>query len=224
MEETKYESLVNSLGEMCVISASKKFGEVMMATFDEWSSSEPRFSYDFEASDIVAKTSFMNDSYIFFSTTQGNVRNRLSPLAKPESRQVLAEKGMVLNNKLEEILQTSDNADIEAKMVELKQKLTWEIMDRYFPHSSREMFQVHPDLVDQIDFWVSSIVAEVISSSHFGQGSPADSEFALFYRFVKDKDEHVVASVLIGIAYIEFWLSSESDRNNIGDGSIDDGD
>jgi hypothetical protein len=224
MEETKYESLVKSLGEMCVISASKKFGEVMMATFDEWSSSEPRFSYDFEASDIVAKTSFMNDSYIFFSSTQGNVLNWVNPLAKPESRQVLAEKGMVLNNKLEEVLQSSDNADIEAKMVEVKKNLTWEIMDRYFPHSSREMFQVHPDLVDQIDFWVSSIVAEVISSSHFGQGSPADSEFALFYRFVKDKDEHVVASVLIGIAYIEFWLSSESDRNNIGDGSIDDGD
>jgi len=224
MEETKYESLVKSLGEMCVISASKKFGEVMMATFDEWSISEPRFSYDFEASDIVAKTSFMNDSYIFFSSTQGNVLNWVNPLAKPESRQVLAEKGMVLNNKLEEVLQSSDNADIEAKMVEVKKNLTWEIMDRYFPHSSREMFQVHPDLVDQIDFWVSSIVAEVISSSHFGQGSPADSEFALFYRFVKDKDEHVVASVLIGIAYIEFWLSSESDRNNIGDGSIDDGD
>jgi hypothetical protein len=224
MEETKYESLVKSLGEMCVISASKKFGEVMMATFDEWSISEPRFSYDFEASDIVAKTSFMNDSYIFFSSTQGNVLNWVNPLAKPELRQVLAEKGMVLNNKLEEVLQSSDNADIEAKMVEVKKNLTWEIMDRYFPHSSREMFQVHPDLVDQIDFWVSSIVAEVISSSHFGQGSPADSEFALFYRFVKDKDEHVVASVLIGIAYIEFWLSSESDRNNIGDGSIDDGD
>ena len=215
---------MKSLGEMCVISASKKFGEVMMATFDEWSISEPRFSYDFEASDIVAKTSFMNDSYIFFSSTQGNVLNWVNPLAKPESRQVLAEKGMVLNNKLEEVLQSSDNADIEAKMVEVKKNLTWEIMDRYFPHSSREMFQVHPDLVDQIDFWVSSIVAEVISSSHFGQGSPADSEFALFYRFVKDKDEHVVASVLIGIAYIEFWLSSESDRNNIGDGSIDDGD
>jgi len=224
MDETKYESLVNSLGEMCVISASKKFGEVMMATFDEWASSEPRFSYDFEASDIVAKTSFMNDSSIFFSTAQGNVRNRLNPLAKPESRQVLAEKGSVLNIKLEEILQSSDSADIEARMVEMKQNLTWEIMDRYFPHSSREMFQVHPDLVDQIDYCVSSIVAEVISSSHFGLGSPADTEFALFYRFVKDKDEHVVASILIGIAYIEFWLSSESDRHNIGDGGIDDGD
>jgi hypothetical protein len=222
MEETKYHSLVNSLGEMCVISASKKFGEVMMATFDEWASSEPRFNYDFEASDIVAKTAFMNDSYIFFSTAQGNVKNRLNPLAKPESRLVLAEKGLALNVKLEEVIQSSDNADIETRMIDMKQKLTQEIMERYFPRRSREMFHIHPDLVDQIDYWVSSIVAEVISSSHFGLGSPADSEFALFYRFVKDKDEHVVASILIGVAYIEFWLSSESDRNNIGDGGIDD--
>ncbi len=223
MEETKYNSLVNSLGEMCVISASKKFGEVMIAIFDEWASSEPRFSYDFEASDIVAKTSFMNDSSIFFSTAQGNVRNRLNPLAKPESRQVLADKGVVLNTRLEEILQSSAGAVLETQMVDLKQMLTLEIMNRFFPQSSRETFQVHPDLVDEIDHWTASIVAEVISSSHFGLGSPADSEFALFYRFVKDKDEHVVASILIGIAYIEFWLSSESERNNIGDGGIDDG-
>ena len=56
MDKVNYDSFVESLGEMCVISASKKFGEVMMATFDEWASSEPRFSNDFEASDIVAKS------------------------------------------------------------------------------------------------------------------------------------------------------------------------
>jgi hypothetical protein len=224
MDETKYESLVNTLGEMCVISASKKFGEVMMATFDEWASSEPRFSYDFEASDIVAKSSFMNESFSYFSAVQGNVRNMKNPLAEPESRQVLAKNGVGLNTWLEQMLHSISKVDSEEGMLQLKEKLAWKIMDHYFPHSSREKFQIHADIVDQLDYWVSCIVAEVISSSHFGLGSPADSEFALFYRFVKDKDEHVVASILIGIAYIEFWLSSESDRHNIGDGRIDDGD
>ena len=224
MEETKYKSLVNSLSEMCIISASKKFGEVMMATFDEWAGNEPRFKYDFEASDIVAKSSFMNDSFIYFSSVQGNVRNMRNPLSQLESKEALAKKGLVLNTKLEEKLEVIKNVNSDEGMVELKKALAWEIMEMYFPNSSRKNFHVHPDIVDEIDYWVSSIVAEVISSSHFGMGSPADSEHAIFYRFVNDKDEHVVASILIGIAYIEYWLSLNSERNKIGDGGIDDED
>ena len=108
MLATKFELLVNSLDEMVIISAAKKFREVMMATFSEWAASEPRFSYDYEASDIVAKSSFMNDSSTFFSSVQGNVRNVTNPLRNPELRNTLAKTGIALNFKLEDILQTTE--------------------------------------------------------------------------------------------------------------------
>ena len=222
MDQSKYDSLVHSLGEMCVISASKKFHEIMMATFDAWARSEPRFKYDFEASDIVAKSVFMNDSSMFFSSVQGNVRNVTSPLTQPDAISTLASRGVLVNSKLEEFLSSIDSSKSDSGMVELRDRLASEIKNYFFPESTRSHFKVHPLLVDEIDFWISNIVAEVVVSSHFGYGSPADSEHAIFYRFVKDKDEHVVASILIGIAYIEFWISSASERNNIGDGGIDD--
>ncbi len=76
--------------------------------------------------------------------------------------------------------------------------------------------------VEQLDSWIASIFSEVVVSSYFGKGSPADPIDAAFYLYVKSKEEHLAAALMIGSALVNEWLIESPIRGIIGRNELDD--
>jgi hypothetical protein len=214
---------LESPGEMSVISASKKYVEVLRAVHETWANQEPDYDLDLTGYDFYAKDLFMNDYFIFFSAVQGNVKNRTSPILNPELRNPLVLKAKKIYKDFDGLVQSiSPTNGIEEKMVAVKNAFSALLMEDNFPESSREAYEGLRPEVEQLDSWVADIIAEVVTSSHFGLGAPTDPHDAVFYLYVKDKDEHVAASLLIGASFIEEWLSVSPVRGIIGRNELDD--
>lgn len=214
--------LVNP-GEMSVISSSKKFVEILRAVHETWSNQEPDFDQDLTGYDFYAKDLFMNDYFIYFSAVQGNVRNRNSPLLDSGFRGSFNTSAKRLFEDFRSILTSSEITSPEVeRMLIVKNKFSEVILNMNFPESTREDFQGLRPEVAQLDSWVSEIISEVVTSSYFGFGAPNDPEDAVFYMYVKDKEELVAASLLIGASFIDEWLRVSPVRGIIGRNELDD--
>jgi hypothetical protein len=223
MNQQELLSCMENPGEMSVISASKKYVEVLRAVHETWANQEPDYELDLTGYDFYAKDLFMNDYFLFFSAVQGNVKNRTSPILNPELRTPLVSNAKKMYQDFAGLVHsTSHVPGDEERMLAIKNAFSTHLMSGNFPESSREAFEGLRPEVEQLDSWVADIISEVVTSSHFGLGAPSDPHDAVFYLYVKDKDEHVAASLLIGASFIEEWLSVSPVRGIIGRNELDD--
>ena len=223
MSEQELLNNIANPGEISVISASKKYVEVLRAVYETWANQEPDYELDLTGYDFYAKDLFMNDYFIYFSAVQGNVKNRTSPILDPDLRAPLVSRAKIMYQDFAGLIRsTSAVEQEEERMLAIKDGFSTKLTSTYFPESTREAFEGLRPEVSQLDSWVSEIISEVVTNSHFGLGAPMDFDDAVFYLYIKDKDEHVAASLLIGASFIEEWLNVSPVRGIIGRNELDD--
>jgi hypothetical protein len=223
MEEFNFEEYFSDPTEMSVISASKKFTEVLRAVHEEWSNQEADFDLDLTGYDFYAKDLFLNEFFIFLSSVHGGVKNRKSMILDSELRQpIVKEAAKSLKVFVECLNQIDESSNIDSQMNELKEAFRDQLIAAYFTEESRVMFHGLRPEVEQLDSWIASIFSEVVVSSYFGKGSPADPIDAAFYLYVKSKEEHLAAALMIGSALVNEWLIESPIRGIIGRNELDD--
>ncbi len=223
MEEFNFEEYFSDPTEMSVISASKKFTEVLRAVHEEWSNQEADFDLDLTGYDFYAKDLFLNEFFIFLSSVHGGVKNRKSMILDSELRQpIVKEAAKSLKVFVECLNQIDESSNIDSQMNELKEAFRDQLIGAYFTEESRVMYHGLRPEVEQLDSWIASIFSEVVVSSYFGKGSPADPIDAAFYLYVKSKEEHLAAALMIGSALVNEWLIESPIRGIIGRNELDD--
>jgi hypothetical protein len=223
MEEFDFEQYFSDPTEMSIISASKKFTEVLRAVHEEWSNQDADFDLDLTGYDFYAKDLFLNEFFIFLSSVHGGVKNRKSMILDSELRQpIVKEAAKSLKAFVECLNQIDESSNIDSQMNELKEAFRDQLIGAYFTEESRVMYHGLRPEVEQLDSWIASIFSEVVVSSYFGKGSPADPLDAAFYLYVKSKEEHLAAALMIGSALVNEWLIESPIRGIIGRNELDD--
>jgi hypothetical protein len=224
MQSFDFQQYFTDPTDVGLISASKKFAEVLRAVHGEWSNQEPDFDLDLTGFDYYAKDLFLNEFFIFFSSVHGGVKNRKSVILDPELRKPILKEATKNLQVFQDCLGDIDTSQtIESQMYALREVFRDRLIGNYFTQESREMFHGLRPEVEQLDSWVALIFSEVVVSSHFGKGSPtADPIDAAFYLYVKSKEEHVAASLLIGSGLVNEWLVESPIRGIIGRNELDD--
>jgi hypothetical protein len=223
MQEFDFEQYFSDPTEMSIISASKKFTEVLRAVHEEWSNQDADFDLDLTGYDFYAKDLFLNEFFIFFSSAHGGVKNRKSMILDSELRQPIAiESAKSLKVFIECINQMDDSLSIDSQMSDLKQAFQDQLVGTYFTEDTRDMYHGLRPEVEQLDSWIASVFSEVVVSSYFGKGSPSDPLDAAFYLYVKSKEEHLAAALMIGSALVNEWLIESPIRGIIGRNELDD--
>jgi len=223
MEEFDFEQYFSGPTEMSIISASKKFTEVLRAVHEEWSNQDADFDLDLTGYDFYAKDLFLNEFFIFLSSVHGGVKNRKSMILDSELRQPIVKEAVKsLKVFVECRNQIDESSNIDSQMNELKEAFRDQLIGAYFTEESRVMYHGLRPEVEQLDSWIASIFSEVVVSSYFGKGSPADPLDAAFYLYVKSKEEHLAAALMIGSALVNEWLIESPIRGIIGRNELDD--
>lgn len=223
MQEFDFEGYFDNPTEMSIISSSKKYTEILRAVHEEWSNQEPDFDMDLTGFDYYAKDLFLNEFFIFFSSIHGGVKNRKSMILDSNLRQPIATQAASdLKLFLDCLGAVQNSGSLDSQMHELRDLFRDRLISAYFDEASREMYEGLRPEVEQLDSWIASIYSEVVVSSHFGKGSPADPLDAAFYLYVKSKEEALAASLLIGSALVNEWLVESPVRGIIGRNELDD--
>lgn len=222
MIDSNSETLIEQLDKLSIKSAGCKYREVLIRVFDEWASSDDDFRYNYELFKVVSKTMFFNhfEGYLTAAMGGSSIPSTILNLSQrqellPHVRRLIS----VLENANKGISFTSN---LEEKIALLRSEFVDEILAEYFQIDDLIESAKYSAEVKILDDWMSGIIAEVITSSIHGNGSPTDSEHRLFYLMLEDKQTHSAAAFLIGADLLENWLKTNNLRKNIAMGITDD--